>query len=87
MLTSLLITNQLVLDPNDTVIEPAGWRVAMASETEAEVRLALLLHFGAERDAERAKAALERAGLVSAAGLRLAGEGAVIRIMGEALTW
>ncbi|QDT73198.1 hypothetical protein I41_23870 [Lacipirellula limnantheis] len=33
---SLLITNQVVLDPNNTVIEPSGWRVAVASETEAE---------------------------------------------------
>ena len=84
---SLLITNQVVMDPNDTVIEPAGWRVAVASETQAEVCLALPLHFGAERDAERAKAALEQAGLVSEGVLRLAGEGAVIRIMGEALAW
>lgn len=37
VLMSLLITNQVVMDPNDTVIEPAGWRVAVASETEADM--------------------------------------------------
>jgi hypothetical protein len=61
VLMSLLITNQVVLDPHDTVIEPAGWRVAVDSETEADTWLALPLHFGGERDAERAKAALAKA--------------------------
>ncbi len=82
----LLITNQVIVDRSATVIEPAVWRVAVvASETEAETCLALPLNFGRERDAERAKAALERAGLVSEDVLRLAGEVAVIRIMGESL--
>ena len=85
---SLLITNQVIVDQRGAqVIEPAIWRVAVQSETEAETCLALPLNFGGERDAERAKAALERAGLVSEGVLRLAGEGAVIRIMGESLAW
>lgn len=84
---SLLITNQVIVDRNAKVIEPAIWRVAVASETEAETCLALPLKFGDQRDAERAKAALERVGLEREDVLRLAGEGAVIRIMGEALAW
>lgn len=84
---SLLITNQVIVDLNNRVTEPAAWRVAVASETEAETCLSLPLKFGGERDAERAKAALERAGLVSVDSLRLAGEGAVIRVMGESLAW
>lgn len=84
---SLLITNEVVLDRNAKVIEPAVWRVAVASETEAEICFALPLNFGVERDAERAKAALERLGLVSESVLRLTGEGTVIRIMGESLAW
>jgi len=84
---SLLITNQVIVDGSAQVIEHAVWRVAVASETEDETCLALPLNFGVERDAERAKAALERAGLVSEGVLRLAGEGAVIRNMGESLAW
>lgn len=82
---SLLVTNQVIVDLNDTVIEPAAWRVAV--DRDGETCLALPLSFGAKRDAERAKAALERAGLVSEDVVRLAGAGAVIRIMGEALAW
>lgn len=84
---SLLVTNQVIVDRSAKVIEPAIWRVAVASENEAETCFALPLNFGGERDAERAKAALERAGLVSGGVLRLAGEEAVIQIMGEALAW
>ena len=84
---SLLITNQVVMDRSAKVIEPAVWRVAVESESDAETCFALPLNFGMERDAERAKAALERVGLVSEGVLRLAGEGAVIRIMGESLAW
>ena len=85
---SLLITNQVIVDRNSNrVIEPAAWRVAVASETKAETCLSLPLKFGRERDAERAKASLEQAGLVSVGSLRLAGEGAVIRVMGESLAW
>lgn len=83
----LIFFNQVVVDRNAKVIEPAVWRVAVASDTEAETCLALPLNFGVERDAERAKAALERLGLVSEGVLRLTGEGAVIRIMGESLAW
>lgn len=82
---SLMITNQVVVDRNDAVIEPAAWRVA--TKRDAEVCLALPLNFQRERDAERARAALERAGLESEDALRLASEGAVIRIMAESLAW
>ncbi len=40
-----------------------------------------------KRNAERAKTALERMGLVSEDALRRVGEEAVIRIMGESLAW
>ena len=85
---SLLITNQVIMNRNaSSVMEHATWRVAVDSDTEIEICLALPLHFERKQDAERAKAALERVGLVSEGVLRIAGEEAVIRLMGEALAW
>lgn len=84
---SLLVTNTVIVDDNAMVIRSAAWRVAVESETEPETALALPLEFGREPDAERAKDALERAGLASEAALRFAGRGTVVRIMGESLAW
>jgi hypothetical protein len=82
---SLLITNQVIVDLNDSVIEPAAWRVA--AKQDEDVCLALPPNFEREQDAERARAALQQAGLVSEKSLRLAGEEAVVRIMLESLAW
>jgi hypothetical protein len=82
---SLVITNQEIVDRNMSVIEPAAWRVATI--VAAEKCLALPLNFNRERDAERARAALQKAGLESEEALRRVGQGAVIRIMAESLAW
>ncbi len=82
---SLLVTNQVIVDRSAAVIDLVAWRVA--ADRDDETCLALPLNFGAERDAERAKAALERAGLENEDALRRAGKEAVIRIMAESLAW
>lgn len=82
---SLLVTNQVIVDRKAAVIEAAAWRVA--TKRNADTCLALPMNFETERDAERAKTALERMGLVSEDAMRRVGEEAVIRIMGESLAW
>lgn len=83
---SLKVTHKMVYDNRDVPIEPAGWRVAVWTD-DFKGLLAIPLELGSERDAMRAKAALEKAGLESITAVKRAGKGAVFRIMLEALAW
>ncbi len=82
---SLLVTHQVVVDDNCVVVGPEAWRVAV--EFDEQWRHALPIEFSSERDANRAKRALEQAGLTSESALRHAGREAVVRILIESLAW
>jgi hypothetical protein len=82
---SLKVTNQALVDDSLAVVGPQAWRVAL--DGEGEWYQAIPIEFSSERDAERAKRALEEAGLTSGVALRRAGQAAVLRIMVESLAW
>jgi hypothetical protein len=82
---SLIVTNLVILDASRAVVGPQAWRVAL--DSEGEWYQALPLEFSSERDAERARRALDQAGLTSAVALRRAGRAAVLQIMVESLAW
>jgi hypothetical protein len=82
---SLLVTNLVLMDDSHAVVGPQAWRVAL--DFDGEWYHAMPIDFSSERDAERARTALEQAGLTSAGELRRAGQAAVLRIMVESLAW
>ena len=82
---SLLVTNLVLVDDSLTIVGPQAWRVAL--DCDGEWYHAIPIEFSSERDAERARTALEAAGLTDAVELRRAGQAAVLRIMGESLAW
>ncbi len=82
---SLIVTNLVILDDSHAVVGPQAWRVALNSD--GEWHQAMPLEFSSERDAERARRALDQAGLSSAVALRRAGRAAVHQIMVESLAW
>ena len=61
-----------------------AWRVGCKVDG---VPYVFLTAFGRKRDAEAAKAALERDGLVDAVSIRAAGRERLERIMAEAMQW
>lgn len=81
---AIVVTHQAIRDANQTVTQPVAWRVAV--DEEAEYR-AISMEFATERDADRARAALESLGLVETNALRQAGKETVFRIMLETLAW
>ncbi len=83
---SLEVTYLEIEDDNEVAIEPEAWRVAVRYGTERGL-FALPLEFASERDALRAKAALEGAALENGTDLKHAGKDAVVRIMIESLAW
>lgn len=82
---SLSVTHQVLVNDDCVVVGPEAWRVAV--EVDEQWRHALPIEFACERDAERAKWALEQAGLTTEAALRHAGRDAVIRTVVESLAW
>jgi hypothetical protein len=80
---SLSVTHQVLVDDHYVVVGPEAWRVAL--EVDEQWRHALPMAFACERDADRARQALEQAGLTSQTALLRAGRDAVTRIMVESL--
>lgn len=83
---AIFVTHQTIVDDDGAVIEPVAWRVATENDKDIGC-LALSMAFGREMDAERARAALEKAGLVCESTLKQAGPTAVYRIMLDSLAW
>lgn len=82
---SLLVTNLVLVDDSHAVVGPQTWRVAL--DYDGEWYQAMPFEFSSERDAERARRALEQAGLTSAVALRRAGRAVVHQVMVESLAW
>lgn len=82
----IYVTMKVIVDDNGQEIEPAEWRVAVHCCVKEEF-LALPMVFGREQDAERAREALERAGLVDEAIIRQAGKSVVLDTMLNSMAW
>ena len=87
----VLVTNEPVTkEGSDEVIAPAQWRVAMRCDDGIKRSLnsnSNDFFFASERDAQIGKAALERAGILTASDAIKAGRKRLIEIMCEALPW
>ncbi len=81
---AILVTHEAIHDANHVEIGPVEWRVAVDDNTRY---LALPMVFGRKQDAERARNALESAGLASSKALQQAGKAAVMAKMLDSLAW